>query len=111
MKPMTRLSALPKYRHCKTNPSAGARSRQQNAGSRNPQGNCSHWPRKKKHLADALAVSRSNTYGRRCAWHAGQAIVTQGTTADCAQAVAIIDGFTAENLLDDKGYDTDAILA
>ena len=56
-------------------------------------------------------MSRSNTYGRRCAWHAGQAIVTQGTTADCAQAVAIIDGFTAENLLDDKGYDTDTILA
>ena len=39
-----------------------------------------------------------------------RAIVTQGTTADCTQAVALIDGFTAENLLADKGYDTDAIL-
>ena len=39
-----------------------------------------------------------------------RAIVTQGTTADCTQAIALIDGFTAENLLADKGYDTDAIL-
>ena len=40
-----------------------------------------------------------------------RAIITQGTTADCTQAVALIDGFTAENLLADKGYDTDTILA
>jgi hypothetical protein len=39
-----------------------------------------------------------------------RAIITQGTTADCTQAIALIDGFTAENLLGDKGYDTDAIL-
>jgi transposase len=39
-----------------------------------------------------------------------RAIVTQGTTADCTQAIALIDGFTAENLLGDEGYDTDAIL-
>jgi transposase len=39
-----------------------------------------------------------------------RAIVTQGTTADCTQAIALIDGFTAENLLGDKGYDTDTIL-
>lgn len=39
-----------------------------------------------------------------------RAIITQGTTADCTQATALIDGFAAENLLADKGYDTDAIL-
>ena len=39
-----------------------------------------------------------------------RAIVTQGTAADCSQAIALIDGFTAENLLADKGYDTDTIL-
>jgi transposase len=39
-----------------------------------------------------------------------RAIITQGTTADCTQAIALIDGFTAKNLLGDKGYDTDAIL-
>ena len=39
-----------------------------------------------------------------------RAIITQGTTADCTQAIALIDGFTAENLLADKGYDTDAII-
>lgn len=39
-----------------------------------------------------------------------RAIITQGTTADCTQAIALIDGFTAENLLADRGYDTDAIL-
>lgn len=37
-------------------------------------------------------------------------LITQGTTADCTQAVALIDGFTAESLLADRGYDTDAIL-
>ena len=40
-----------------------------------------------------------------------RAFVTQGTTADCTQAIALIDGFTAEKLLADKGYDTDEILA
>lgn len=39
-----------------------------------------------------------------------RALITQGTTADCTQAVALIDGFTAESLLADRGYDTDAIL-
>ena len=40
-----------------------------------------------------------------------RALVTQGTTADCTQAVALIDGCTAEKLLADKGYDTDVLLA
>jgi len=39
-----------------------------------------------------------------------RALVTQGTTADCSQAIALIDGFTAENLLADRGYDTNTIL-
>ena len=39
-----------------------------------------------------------------------RAFVTQGTTADCKQAVALIDGFTAEYLLADRGYDSDAIV-
>ena len=37
-------------------------------------------------------------------------IVTQGTTADCTQASRLIEGLTAEALLADKGYDTDALL-
>ena len=37
-------------------------------------------------------------------------IITEGTRADCKEACALIDGFTAENLLADKGYDTDVIL-
>jgi transposase len=37
-------------------------------------------------------------------------IITEGTTADNTQAVALIDGISAENLLADKAYDTDAIL-
>lgn len=36
--------------------------------------------------------------------------VTAGTTADCTQAIALIDGFAAENLLADRGYDTDALI-
>ena len=39
-----------------------------------------------------------------------RAIITQGTTADCTQAGSLIEGLTAEALLADKGYDTDAIV-
>jgi transposase len=37
-------------------------------------------------------------------------VITEGTTADCTQASRLIEGITAEALLADKGYDTDAIL-
>ena len=37
-------------------------------------------------------------------------IITAGTVADCTQAVGLIDGLTAEMLLADKGYDSNAIL-
>jgi IS5 family transposase len=37
-------------------------------------------------------------------------LLHQGTTADCAQSVALIDGFEAEYLLADRGYDSDAIV-
>jgi len=37
--------------------------------------------------------------------------VTQGTTADCKQAIALIDGFAAQYLLADRGYDSDAIIS
>ena len=40
-----------------------------------------------------------------------RAIVTAGTVADCTQAGNLIAGVTAENLLADKGYDSDAIAA
>lgn len=39
-----------------------------------------------------------------------RAIVTEGTTADCTQASFLIEGLTAEQLLADKGYDSDAII-
>lgn len=38
-------------------------------------------------------------------------IVTSGTTADCTQALALIDGVEAECLLADRGYDTNALVA
>jgi len=38
-------------------------------------------------------------------------ILTQGTTSDCSQALPLIQGFPAEHLLADKGYDSDAIVA
>ena len=38
-------------------------------------------------------------------------LVTAGTTADCCCAGKLIEGMTAENLLADKGYDSDAIIA
>jgi transposase len=37
-------------------------------------------------------------------------IITQGTRADCTQAGRLIEGLSAEYLLADKGYDTNAIL-
>jgi transposase len=39
-----------------------------------------------------------------------RAIITAGTVADCTQAAGLIDGLTAEMLLADKGYDSNAIL-
>ena len=39
-----------------------------------------------------------------------RAIITQGTTADCTQAQRLIEGFSAEYLLADRGYDSDAIV-
>ncbi len=38
-------------------------------------------------------------------------LITEGTQADCTQAVHLIRGIDAENLLADKAYDTDEILA
>ena len=37
-------------------------------------------------------------------------IITEGTTADCTQACRLIEGLTAEQLLADKGCDSDAIV-
>jgi len=37
-------------------------------------------------------------------------IVTKGTTADCTKAEDLIDDIEAENLLADRGYDTDYIV-
>ena len=39
-----------------------------------------------------------------------RAIITSGTVADCTQAARLINGFTAEILLADKGCDSNAIL-
>ena len=38
-------------------------------------------------------------------------LVTEGTAADCSQAVELIEGIDAESLLADKAYDTTAILS
>ncbi len=37
-------------------------------------------------------------------------IVSDGNTADCTQAEALIDGFLADYLMADKAYDTNALL-
>ena len=36
--------------------------------------------------------------------------VTAGTTADCTQAIALIDGIAAQFLLADRGYDSNGII-
>ena len=40
-----------------------------------------------------------------------RAFATRGATADCARAIAPIDGSAAERLLANRGRDTDGILA
>ncbi len=37
-------------------------------------------------------------------------LITQGTTADCTQASRLIEGFDADYLLADRGYDSNAII-
>ena len=37
-------------------------------------------------------------------------IITDGASADCTSAVLLIEGMTAEYLLADKGYDSDAVV-
>ena len=37
-------------------------------------------------------------------------IATEGSRADCAEAASLIEGMTAEHLIADKGYDSDAIV-
>ena len=39
-----------------------------------------------------------------------RAIITEGTAADCGQAMNLMEGFHAEYLLADRGYDTNDIL-
>ena len=38
-------------------------------------------------------------------------LITEGTRADCKEAVRLIEGISAEILLADRGYDTNDILA
>jgi len=37
-------------------------------------------------------------------------IITEGTKADCTEAINLIDGIQAKNLIADRGYDTDEII-
>ena len=38
-------------------------------------------------------------------------LITEGTRADCKEAIHLIDGISAEILLADRGYDTNQIIA
>ena len=44
-------------------------------------------------------------------WMPVRMILTEGTTADCAQAPELIAGMVAQYLLSDRGYDSGAIVA
>ena len=39
-----------------------------------------------------------------------QAIITDGTVADCSKANELIEGINADYLLADRGYDTDSVI-
>ena len=38
-------------------------------------------------------------------------LITEGTRADCKEAIHLIEGISAETLLADRGHDTDKIIA
>ena len=38
-------------------------------------------------------------------------LITEGTQADCKEAIHLIDGISAQTLLADRGYDTNQIIA
>lgn len=38
-------------------------------------------------------------------------IITKGSQSDCKEAIHLIEGITAENLLADRGYDTNKIIS
>lgn len=38
-------------------------------------------------------------------------LITEGTRADCKEAIHLIEGISAETLLADRGYDTDKIIS
>ena len=38
-------------------------------------------------------------------------IITEGTRADCKEAIHLIQGINAENLIADRGYDTSEIVS
>ena len=40
-----------------------------------------------------------------------ESLITEGTRADCKEAVHLIEGISAETLLADRGYDTNDILS
>ena len=79
--------------HCKVHPhAAGARGGNQD-------------------MSRTKGAQHKTSSGRGCAWYAGQGYYyTRYNGGLYAGSPALIDGFTAEKLLADKGYDTDAIL-
>ena len=68
-----------------------------------PEGEIRKWPTQK-------GAEYQTASGGGFPWYAGKAILTQGTTADCSQAIALIQGIQAEHLLADKGYDSNEIV-
>ena len=43
-------------------------------------------------------------------WYAGTSDLTEGTTADCSEAIALIEDIEAEHLLADEGYDSNEVV-
>ena len=80
--------------HCGVHPHAGGRERRQSG----------HDPRKRGSTQNCIWLRIVHGMPVR-------AFVTQCVTADCARAIAPIDGFAAERLLADKGHNRDEILA
>ena len=55
-------------------------------------------------------AQHQNTFGRGCARCAGQCVVTDGVTADCAKADELIENIGARGLIADRAYDSDKIV-
>ena len=67
-------------------------------------------PRGNQDMSRTQGAQHPDTSGRGCAGSAGPSPYSPGTTADCTPAGRLIEGLSADSLLADRGYDSNALI-